>query len=252
MEPKEYEIMYLAEESHWWYQGMAAITKKVLETYLPVNANLRILDAGCGTGAGIRFFSQYGTVVGLDISPYAMQFCLKRGLKDVARGSVTGLPFPDESFDFMSSFDIICCEGIDDMLALQEASRVLRVGGKIMIRVPAFDLLRGIHDVKVCIKHRYSHSELAWKLLISGFEVDFINYANTILFPLVVLKRLTEKWLPAQHDSDIALEMGALSNLFRCCLLLESRVIMKRLFPFGLSLVAVGTKKGAGGYVAGL
>ena len=243
MEPKEYEIMYLAEESHWWYQGMTAITKRVLENYFPANGKSQILDAGCGTGAGMRFLSQYGTVVGLDISPYAMQFCLKRGLKDIARGSVTGLPFPDESFDFMTSFDILCCKGIDDGLALQEAARVLRVGGKMMIRVPAFDWLRGTHDVQVHIKHRYCLSELAQKLVSVGFEVDFISYANTILFPIVVLKRLSEKWLPPQQHSDVTLKIGPFSEIFKLCLLLESCMIMKRRFPFGLSLVALSTKK---------
>jgi len=43
MDPKEYEIMYLAEESHWWYRGMAKIVRSVIETFYPRGGRLRIL-----------------------------------------------------------------------------------------------------------------------------------------------------------------------------------------------------------------
>jgi len=73
MEPREYEIMYRAEQCHWWYQGMAAITRNILDVFYAPGSGLAILDAGCGTGAGLLFLSQYGSVTGLDISSYALR-----------------------------------------------------------------------------------------------------------------------------------------------------------------------------------
>jgi len=243
METREYEIMYRAEQSHWWYQGMAAITKSVLDVFYAPGSGLAILDAGCGTGAGLLFLSQYGSVIGLDISSDALRFCAGRGCTEVVGASVMALPFRDETFDLVTSFDILYFEGIHDETALKETARVLRPGGRLLIRVPAFDWLRGAHDAKVSTAHRYTSKELAGKLGKSGFEIELLSYANMILFPIALLKRFTEKWcLAPQQDSDIALNVGAFSGLLRKCLVLESKLIRFWCFPFGLSVVAVAKK----------
>jgi len=244
MDPKEYEIMYRAEQSHWWYQGMAAITRSILEIFYVPGSGLAILDAGCGTGAGLLFLSQYGSVTGLDISAHALRFCADRGCTEVTRASVMALPFRDETFDLVTSFDILYFEGIRDEIALQETARVLRPGGRALIRVPAFDWLRGTHDdVRVSTAHRYTSKELAGKLVKSGFKIELLSYANILLFPLALLKRFTERWrLTPQQDSDIEVSVGAFSGLLKSCLVLESRLIRYWRFPFGLSVVAVAKK----------
>ena len=235
--------MYRTEQSHWWYQGMAAITTKVLKRFYAPGAGLAILDAGCGTGGGLLFLSWYGSVTGIDLSDHALGFCAERGCREVTRASVMALPFREESFDLVTSFDILYFEGIDDKTALQETERVLRPGGRLMIRVPAFDWLRGTHDAKVSTAHRYTSKELSGKLKTGGFEVEFMSYANMILFPLALLKRFFERWqLTPQQDSDIAVNVGAFSSFLRSCLVLESRLIRFWRLPFGLSVVAVAKK----------
>jgi SAM-dependent methyltransferase len=238
--------MYRAEQSHWWYQGMAAITRSIMGIFYTPGSDLRILDAGCGTGAGLVFLSQYGSVTGLDISPRALRLCADRGCTEVARASVMALPFQAESFDLVTSFDILYFEGVHDETALHETARILRPGGRLLIRVPAFNWLRGTHDARVSTAHRYTSKELSDKLARGGFEIEFMSYANMILFPLALLKRLSERWWVApQQDSDIALNVGAFSGLLRSCLVLESRWIRRRRLPFGLSVVAVGKKNGS-------
>jgi len=235
--------MYQAEQSHWWYQGMTAISRSLLEAFCAPGAGMRILDAGCGTGAGLLFLSRYGWVTGLDISPNALRFCAKRGCLEVGRATVMALPFRDGTFDLVTSFDILYFEGIQDEEALQEAARVLRPEGRLLIRVPAFDWLRGTHDKRVSTAHRYTSKELSEKLARNGFGVEFINYANMILFPLAVVKRLSERWLPAQEDSDLEVKAGCFAPLLKGCLVLESRWILRCRFPFGPSVIAVAKKK---------
>jgi ubiquinone/menaquinone biosynthesis C-methylase UbiE len=240
---KEYDIMYRAEQSHWWYQGMAAITRRILEIFYAPGSGLAILDAGCGTGAGLLFLSQYGSVTGVDISPYALRFCSGRGCPQVAGASVMALPFRAEAFDLVTSFDILYFEGIHDETALHETARVLRPGGRLLMRVPAFDWLRGTHDTRVSTAHRYTSKELAGKLVKSGLEIELLSYANMLLFPLALLKRVTERWRPTpQQDSDLAVTVGPFSGLLKSCLVLESRWIRHLRFPFGLSVVAVAKK----------
>jgi hypothetical protein len=80
-------------------------------------------------------------------------------------------------------------------------------------------------------------------LVKSGFEIERLSYANMLLFPLALLKRVAERWRPTpQQDSDIAVNVGAFSGLLRGCLVLESRWIRHRCLPFGLSVVAMAKK----------
>jgi SAM-dependent methyltransferase len=247
MDPREYEIMYRAEQSHWWYQGMAEITRSILEIFYAPGSGLSILDAGCGTGAGLLFLSKYGSVAGLDISPHALRYCAERGCTEIARASVMALPIQTESFDLVTSFDIFYFEGVHDQTALQETARILRPGGRLLIRVPAYDWLRGTHDAKVSTAHRYTSKELSDKLVKGGFEVEFMSYANMILFPLALLKRFSERWrAPSQQDSDLAVNVGAFSRFLRSCLVLESRWIRRRRLPFGLSVVAMAKRNSFG------
>jgi SAM-dependent methyltransferase len=242
MERKEYEIMYEVEDFHWWYQGMNVIVRRLIEEFCWRGKTLRILDAGCGTGAGILTLSAYGNVVGVDVSPHAALLSRKRGHRDILRASVTALPFTDNSFDIVASLDILYFEGLNDEVALREAARVLAPGGNLVLRVPAFNWLKGIHDEKVSTGHRYSQNELLRKIEKSGLQVTFISYVNTLLFPLILLKRLCEKFLPQQVNSDITIDVGSFGALFKRFLVIESCVMTRLRLPFGVSIVAVGSK----------
>lgn len=76
MHPHEYELMYRVEGRHWWYCGMASISRALMDRWYQASGALRILDAGCGTGgAATSFLAAYGHVTGLDLSAHAMHFC---------------------------------------------------------------------------------------------------------------------------------------------------------------------------------
>ena len=60
----------------------------------------KVLDVGCGTGKHSLYLQSIGTdVVGLDISPLAMQVCKERGLKKCVAASALNLPFKNGTFD---------------------------------------------------------------------------------------------------------------------------------------------------------
>jgi len=242
MELAEYEVMHRVEDSHWWYKGMSSITRALIEYYYAGGGPLRILDAGCGTGAALSWLSEYGTVTGFDISSHALHFCKTRGHEQLVAASVMAIPFTGESFDLVTSLDVLYFDRIQDNLALQEISRILVPGGRVVLRVPAYNWLRGIHDQKVSTGHRYTLWELGQKMKRNGLVPEIMTYVNTILFPLALLKRLCEKWLPPQSSSDIALDLKGLGRLLKGCLALESRLITRWSLPFGLSIMGVGQK----------
>lgn len=240
MEKEEYQRIYQQEATHWWYEGMRRISASFLSP-AEVGGRRRVLDAGCGTGAGLNFLSSYGQAYGLDFAQEAIDCCLQRGICRVARASVDGLPFPEATFDLVTSFDVLYHRAVeDDLSALREFHRVLTPDGLLLLRLPAFDFLRGHHDVMVHTRHRYRSGELASKLRQAGFLVERISYANCLLFPLAMAKRLTER--DGQASSDVQ-PAGPLANRVLKGVLAAEALWLRRLsFPFGLSLVALARK----------
>jgi len=253
MNLEEYEVMYKVEDTHWWYRGMEAITRSVLDRAIGRGRNLRILDAGCGTGAVMGYLSDYGCVTGFDFAAEALRFCQMRGRHRLSQASVMALPYADAAFDLVASFDVLCERAVDDELALREFSRVLRPaqeghvpgGGRLLLRLPAYNWLRGKHDQAVYVDHRYTARELTTKLRQAGFKLEHVSYANMLLFPAAVVKRASERLMPGrQNGSDLTLDLGLLNAPLRWILSLEAPLVARTGLPFGLTVLALARKAG--------
>jgi SAM-dependent methyltransferase len=242
-----YRRMYELEDEHWWFDGMEAITARLLGI-LPnaQSGQWEILDAGCGTGRALRFLGRFGRVTGLDYSPIALGCCVERGAQRLVCGSVNTLPFPDRQFDLVTSFDMLMTEGVDDTAALAEFVRVLRPGGSLLLRVPAYNWLRSHHDQEWAVARRYHRPSLRAKLAATGLEVHRASYANMWLLPIALLKRFAERWAPpAKENSDLQIGAGrSLSGkVLQTILASEARVVAGKWgLPCGLSLFALARK----------
>lgn len=273
MDLGEYERMYRLEDHLWWYAGMQAISRALLDSALlagnrhgdfslPVAAAdlqlaarsaptddrsrrspLRILDAGCGTGGAAVWLAHYGEVTALDWSSDALAFCRQRRLPRLCRGSVMALPFATAAFDLVTAFDVVYHLAVaDDVAALRELCRVLRPGGIALVRVPAFEFVRSGHDAAVHTRERYRRPQLIAKLRSAGFSLRRATYANTVLFPLAAGRRLVQRGLGRHAVSDVQPVHPTLNRLFGGVLRLEARLLRHRDLPFGLSLLALVSK----------
>lgn len=100
----------------------------------PLAAGKRVLEAGCGTGLILDHLTRVAReAVGVDLSPGMLSKARSRGL-EVVQGSVTALPFADESFDVTCSFKVLAHVPELD-LALSEMARVTRPGGHVVIEL---------------------------------------------------------------------------------------------------------------------
>ncbi len=252
IEPRAYRIMRAVEDVHWWFDGMETITARLLAAVgVREHAELAILDAGCGTGRNLVFLSRYGEVTGLDYSLVALGCCRQRGFTRLIHGSVNALPLADASLDLVTSFDVLTARTADDRAAFADAARVLRPGGRLLVRVAAYDWLRGRHDHEWDIGHRYRRGEMCAKLAAAGLIVERSSYANTALLPAVMLKRLTERWVkPTVEGSDLQLGAGRspAARALRALLEAEAPVVASVGLPCGLSLFAVARKPPSGRY----
>src|SRR6185295_1479302 len=99
MTPEEYKRMFELENSYWYFQGRCSIISGLMAQHLDMTKPRRILDVGCGTGLMLERLEGMGqTPTGLDMHDLSMRFCRMRGVRRLARGDVTHLPFADSSF----------------------------------------------------------------------------------------------------------------------------------------------------------
>ncbi len=246
MKLEEYARMYAAEEIQWWYAGMRAISRALLRRHWRARDGARVLDAGCGTGNNLVHFADLGAPVGIDLSEEALRFCRTRRVTAV-RGSVLSLPFADASFDLVTSFDVLYHRWVqDDAAAVRELARVLRPGGLLLVRNPALKLLWGAHDEAVLSRTRYTRAEMQALLRGAGLEVLRVSYCNTLLFPLLLLRRTLDRLL-GRHGSDVGFLPAPFEWLFRSLLRLEARLIPHVSLPIGASVTALARKPGAPG-----
>ncbi len=158
---------------HWWLAGMREITLAVLGTQ-----HGRLLDSGCGPGWLLREFGPGVEVVGLD------RFAQRFVAGPVVLGDAGKLPFPDASFDAALALDLLEQSAVQADAAVLEMRRVLRPGGRLLLRVPAHPLLFGPHDRYYGGGRRYRKREVRALVAGSGFQIRRLTYANSLLFPL--------------------------------------------------------------------
>ena len=239
MEPGEYDNIARLETEHWWYAGMRRIAEGVLRG-AGLGPRAEILDAGCGTGGGLKWLSAFGTVTGVDLHPLAVRYASQTSPR-VARASIQALPFPNMAFDLVTSFEVLYHLAVsDDVGALSEFARVLRPGGQLLVRVPAHDWLRGAHDRHVHTRHRYAPRELREKIERAGLAVQTLTFVGLMLFPLAVLKRLTQRETDA--ETDVTLPPPLINQALTRTLAAEGLWLRHFNLPIGLSLLALARK----------
>ena len=147
MTPEQYKQLSIREftkAAKVYETDHAGIYEMCKDDYPPMLAELEIdpfdnvLDVGCGTGPVIELLAKKYPekhFVGLDITPAMIEVAQSKGLSnaDFLVGDAENLPFGDESFDA-----VLCSNSFHHYpnpgAFLHEAHRVLRDGGKLILR----------------------------------------------------------------------------------------------------------------------
>jgi len=200
--------------------------------------NLRILNIGSGTGADLEIMNRFGNIYIIDVNKKALDLIPSNLYYEKKVCDATALPYPNDFFDIVCSFDVF--EHIkNDKKAVLEAHRVLKKNGWLLLMVPAFNFLFSAHDKALLHYRRYSKKKLYDLLRI--FKYEYLSYWNSILFiPLSILRILKKR---AKPKTDYFNLPSLLEIVFLNFLRIENKIIMKDYrLPFGLSLVGVYKK----------
>jgi SAM-dependent methyltransferase len=101
-----------------------------------VGSGTRLLDVGCGSGLALRRAADRGAdVSGLDATQALLDIARRRvpGAR-LEHGDIEELPFDDDAFDVVTGFNSFQYAA-DPAVALAEAARVTRPGGRVLALV---------------------------------------------------------------------------------------------------------------------
>lgn len=243
METVEYLRMDAAEEHLWWYMSLHAY---LIDAYATsqVPRTGPVLDAGCGTGGllqRLRRLTPATTLVGIDLNAGAARRACSKSGSEVALANVNSLPFADNTFSAIFSADVLYHRDVDPLLASRESLRCLVSGGALFVNVPAFQWLSSYHDRQVHGARRFSRAGLHQLLTDAGYSRIRLHYWNSLLFPVMVARRLMSS--SSGESSDVKPIAAPLNAALATVVALERRLIRWGLrFPAGGSILAVGYK----------
>jgi len=244
MNPAEYERMYALEDWYWWFVARREAAVRFLWDHAPPERPLRVLDAGCGTGALLDRFRKSPDVraTGVDLSPDSLRYSHQRGHHRLVGADLRYLPFRSGSFDVVTALDVL--EHIpDDAGAVTEISRVLRPGGILVASVPAYQLLWGPHDEALHHCRRYRAGQFRGLLEADGLRVERLTYLLTALFPLAAGARLMARLVRRNSTQAGLPPVPRFVNQALIALQAAELAVARQVpLPFGLSILAVARK----------
>lgn len=111
----------------------------------------------------------------------------------------------------------------------------------MLINVPAFQWLSSYHDQRVHGARRFRRHELKQMFASAGFSLPKIHYWNSLLFPVMVARRMRPT--SANAASDVEPLPGYLDTTLGAIVSLERNLIrMGVRFPAGGSILGLAYK----------
>jgi SAM-dependent methyltransferase len=240
MDISHYESLYKNEKENWWYKVRRIFVRDLL-CRLKLKKEDQILDVGCGTGELMIELNHRYSVKGIDFSSTAIEFCKKRGLQNIKTGDITNIPYADNSFDCVLALDIL--EHIkDDDIAVKELSRILKVGGKAIIFVPAFMIMWGITDELSHHFRRYNMKNISTLFMKNGFTINYKTYFNSILFLPILFVRLINRYILKSKKNENEYTNGLANKILELIFFIEIKLLRFVSLPFGVSICLIVEK----------
>lgn len=165
--------------------------KEILLSQVKSSSNKKILNIGCGTAEDTRILQQFGETYISDIDITPLKIRENENYKRKLVATAEKLPFKGNTFEIICMFGSI--EHIkEDKTAIQEAERVLKENGYLLLTGPAYQSLYSNHDIALKHFRRYNKSQIN-SIISNNLKEVRLSYWNSILFlPIAVMKLLNK------------------------------------------------------------
>lgn len=189
MDQQYFKEYYHLERVNWWFTVRRRILRDRIRHVLGNPQRIQSLNIGAATGTTSDMLAEFGEVMSVEYDKECCAYTQSFLSTPLIQGSITELPFTNNSYDLVCAFDVI--EHVeDDAKAVAEMMRVCKPGGYIAVTVPAYQFLWGEHDVINQHHRRYTKTELTQLLKDYPGKIVYQTYFNSILFIPIAIFRL--------------------------------------------------------------
>lgn len=202
-------------------------------------ATREILDVGCGDGLFFPALSQFGNVTGVE-SDAEIVDPVGEFSAQIHLGRFDDSYQPGRQFQWITMLDVI--EHIPAATnALKLAGDLLTDDGKVLITVPAFNLLWTKHDDFNHHQTRYNKRLLKQQAAQAGLKIVNMHYFYHWTFAAKLLVKLKEAIV---STPSVSAQVPAtwINKTCQTLCQIEQRFITPLRLPFGSSLFAIAVR----------
>jgi len=212
-----------------------------------------VLDAGCGTGANLRFLADRlnpSYLGGFDASETALALAREKVPEaELWISDICDPQLPEEPLDLVLSLDVVCITGIERAFAgFVRVAQRLAPGGLLIVNLPAYAWLMSEHDHAVHTVERTTVPRVRELIDRLGLVPARLSYRLAAHLPFLALARLPgvlrARRRAAPPRSGLHREPGALeSALLLAPLQMENALVARGVrMPWGSSVFAVARR----------
>ncbi len=159
-------------------------------TWIFQRAHGKVLEIGVGTGINLEYVPKDVDYIGTDVSPEMIEHAKRRAAQigrtvEFRLADATALPFADQSFDCVVSTYVFCCVP-DEKKAFEEALRVLKPGGRLLLanhvgshHLPIYKM-QGLLD-KVTVPRMGEHFSRQPLTTLRGLGAEIVEVEHSFL-----------------------------------------------------------------------
>ena len=227
-----------AGSSSWWYETRNKIIFGALTKTEPKSC---LWDIGSGPGVVSSYLSEMGMpCVAVEPSASGVTASAERGVTSIV-SDLESLRLPTQSVGMIGLFDVL--EHIEDRQhLLAEIGRVLTPTGKLIIAVPALQVLWSSADVSAGHFLRYSRRVMNRELEEGGFQMQKSQYFfASLVLPLLLLRAIPFRLgvrQPVEDQTLLNQQGGLMSGILQ-----KIEIFLSKFTPLGTSLLVVATKR---------
>lgn len=241
MNDAEFQLYEHFEDDQWWFVGKRLLVRALFGDRLPRG---RLLDLGCGMGGLLREFERTATCFGADRSGYALAVCQARGSAALARSDLSAPPFLRGTFDTVLALDVI--EHLeDDTGFLRSSAALLAPDARLVVVVPAFQILWSQHDETFQHHRRYRARQLEAVVRAAGLIPERVTYLHATIFPIALVWRIASYRLglgSLAPKHDFWPIPAWLNRLLIRVYRVEASWLRRFSLPFGVSVACVARR----------
>ncbi len=237
------DVLHKVENSHFWFLQRKKVIKYFFNRY--VSKVDKVIEIGSGTGNVTIMLKDDGyDIAAGEIHTAGLKYAQAYGVLKCYQFDLFKIPFINE-FDTICMFDVL--EHLEyEKEALNNISKSLTENGKLILTVPAYNVLWNRDDAIAFHKRRYTKHHLNKTLIENGFEIIESKYFFASILPLLLLRRFLNKDDGSQIKSDESTmdvkQPFFINSMLNFILSIEFIFFKLLPIPFGGSIIVVARK----------